>query len=177
MKKTLSLALLFLLLLCPQLFAAEHADQLQHASCDYCGMNRVKFAHSRMQIDFEDKNPVATCSLHCAAVEFALSIDRTPTAIKVADYNSKQLIDAEQAVWVLGSDKAGVMTMRGKWAFADKTAAEQFVSNSGGIIIGFDQAMKAAYEDMYKDTLMIRKKRQMKKMKKMKMQQHHMDEK
>ncbi len=171
MKKALSLALLFLFLCATLLSAADFPDQKEHASCDYCGMNRVKFAHSRMLIDYADKTSVGTCSLHCAAVEFAISIDKTPEAIKVGDFNSKQLIDAESATWVIGGKKPGVMTSRAKWAFNDKADAEKFVRNNGGIMVGFDQAMKAGYEDMYKDTMMIRNKR---KMKKMKMKQHKM---
>lgn len=165
MKKILSFTLIALFLFSSQLIAAEHMDQEEHASCNYCGMNRVKFAQSRMLIEYSDKSSVGTCSLHCAAVEFAISIDKTPEAIKVGDFNSKQLIDAENAVWVIGGEKPGVMTMRGKWAFAEQSAAEKFVATNGGIIVGFDKAMKAAYEDMYKDTMMIRNKRKMKKMK------------
>ena len=174
MKRTLILALITSLMLSCWAIAAEQLDQQQHASCNYCGMNRVKFAHSRMLIDYDNGSSVGTCSLHCAAVEFALSIDKTPKTIKVGDLNNKQLIDAEQAFWVIGGDNQGVMTSRAKWAFSDKTAAEQFVASSGGAMVGFDQAMKAAYEDMYTDTMMIRNKR---KMKKMKMQQHGMDKK
>lgn len=168
MKKGLSLALTAVLLFSSLVFAAEHLDQEQHASCNFCGMNRVKFAHSRMLINYSDDSSVGTCSLHCAAVEFAISINKTPTAIKVSDFNTKQLIDAEGAFWVLGGQKPGVMTLRAKWAFSDKEAAKKFVISNGGIIVDFDQAMKAAYEDMYKDTMMIRNQR---KMKKMKMQQ------
>ena len=165
MKKILSLSLLALFLFSPLLALAEQADQKLHLSCSYCGMNRVKFAHSRMLIEYTDETSAGTCSLHCAALEFANKIDKTPQAIKVGDFNSKDLIDAESAVWVIGGDKSGVMTSRAKWAFADKAAAEKFVSSHGGIMVEFDQAMKAAYEDMYKDTMMIRKKRKMKKMK------------
>lgn len=174
MKKFLLFSLLSMLLFTSPVFAtehAEHADQQQFAACEYCGMNRVKFAHSRMLISYEKAGPVATCSVHCAAIELALSIDKTPTSTQVGDFNTEQLIDAETAFWVIGGNKPGVMTIRGKWAFGEKAAAEQFVAANGGIIVGFDQAMKAAYEDMYKDTMMIRNKR---KMKKLKMQQHKM---
>ncbi len=54
----------------------------------------------------------------------------------------------------------GVMTKRAKWAFADQAGAESFVAKHGGEIANFDAIMKAAYEDMYEDTKMIRKKRQ-----------------
>lgn len=174
MKKAFLLTLLCLLIFSSQLFAVEFADQHQHPSCQYCGMHRVKFAHSRMLIEYENSDPVATCSLHCAAIELALGIEKTPTRILVGDLNSNELIDAETAFWVVGGKKPGVMTIRGKWAFVEQSAAEQFVRGNGGIIIDFDHAMRAAYEDMYKDTMMIRNKR---KMKKMQMEQMPMDAK
>jgi nitrous oxide reductase accessory protein NosL len=54
----------------------------------------------------------------------------------------------------------GVMTRQAKWAFEKKEDAEQFVKENGGTIAGFDQAMKASYEDMYADTKMIRERRE-----------------
>lgn len=159
MKKALSVALTILLIFVGSSVFAADQDQLDHPSCDYCGMHRVKFAHSRMLIEYADGGAVGTCSIHCTAVEFANAIDRMPTSIKVGDLNSKQLIDAEQAVWVLGGSRQGVMTKRAKWAFADKTAAATFIAEQGGEIVDFDRAMTAAYEDMYKDTKMIRAKR------------------
>lgn len=164
MKKILSVALAILLILGSAAVAADQ-DQLDHPSCNYCGMQRIKFAHSRMLIEYADGGAVGTCSIHCTAVEFANAIDRMPKAIKVGDLNSKQLIDAEQAIWVIGGNRQGVMTKRAKWAFADKTAAEAFVADQGGEIVDFERAMTAAYEDMYKDTKMIRAKRSAKKKK------------
>ena len=86
--------------------------------CRQCGMDREKFAHSRMLIEYEDGTSVGTCSLHCAAVELANTIDRIPVMVSVGDYDSKELIDADKAVWVMGGDKKGVMTALAKWAFA-----------------------------------------------------------
>lgn len=146
--------------------AAEHGQDISaHKSCQYCGMDREKFAHSRMLIEFDDGSTVATCSLHCTAVDLANNIDKTPTAIKVADFGSKELIDAENAVWVIGGSKQGVMTRTAKWAFASKDKAAAFIKENGGKLAIFDEAIKTAYEDMYSDTKMIRDKRKMKKMK------------
>ena len=86
--------------------------------------------------------------------------------IWVGDYYSKQLIDAEKAVWIIGGSKSGVMTKRAKWAFEKKEDADKFVAENGGAFISFDQAIKSAYEDMYQDTKMIRDKRKMMKMEK-----------
>lgn len=164
MRSALSLALIFVLLFGTLLLAAEQADQQQHASCNFCGMDRSKFAHSRMLVNFDDGSVVGTCSLHCTACALALSIGRDATTIKAGDFNSKQLIDAETAFWVLGGKKPGVMTSRAKWAFADRTEAEQFISSNGGNIVDFEQALHAASEDLYGDSLKMQKKRKEKKL-------------
>jgi nitrous oxide reductase accessory protein NosL len=163
---TLALITMLALPLSSLTFASSHdADIAASKSCKYCGMDREKFAHSRMLIEFEDSSSVATCSLHCAAVDLANNIDKTPKAIKVADYGTKQLIDAEKAVWVIGGSKQGVMTRNAKWAFATKDKAEAFIKENGGKLATFDEAIKSAYEDMYTDTKMIRDKRKQMKMK------------
>jgi nitrous oxide reductase accessory protein NosL len=140
-------------------------DLKQAPSCRYCGMDREKFGATRMAIEYEDGTTVATCSLHCTAVELALAIDKTPKVIWVADVNTRALLDAEKAFWVVGGTKPGVMTARAKWAFADRASAEAFVKASGGTLATFDEAMKAAYEDMYSDTKMIRERRKAKRAK------------
>ena len=98
----------------PVIASGPASDIISHASCQYCGMDREKFAHSRMLIEFDDGSTVATCSLHCTAVDLANTIDKTPIAMKVADLDSKELIDAEKAVWVIGGSKQGVMTRNAK---------------------------------------------------------------
>jgi nitrous oxide reductase accessory protein NosL len=80
----------------------------------------------------------------------------------VGDFNTKKLIDAEQAFWVIGGNKPGVMTKRAKWAFEKKADAEAFIAKEGGTIANLDQAIKASYEDIYTDTRMIRERRKMK---------------
>jgi len=140
-------------------------DIAEFASCKYCGMDREKFAHSRMLVEYDDGSKMGTCSIHCLAVDLANNLDKTPKSIMVGDYNTKELIDAEKAYWVIGGDKQGVMTMRAKWAFAKKGDAEAFIKENKGKLATFDEAMKATYEDMYKDTKMIRDKRKGKKMK------------
>jgi copper chaperone NosL len=153
-------------------YAIGQTDVEKHKSCNYCGMNRGQFAQSRMLITYSDGSEVALCSLHCAAVDLAVSLDKTPKTIQVADFATKNLIDAEQAFWVIGGNKPGVMSKRAKWAFADKAGAEEFVKVNGGRLASFEEAAKAAYEDMYADTKMIREKRKMMKMK-MSMEKGH----
>ncbi len=146
---------------------ADHhlGDVKEHAACKYCGMERAKFASSRMLVEYDDGSKLGACSLHCVAVDLAVQIDRTPVTIQVADAGTQALVEAEKATWVVGGSKPGVMTSRAKWAFADRAAAEKFAKENGGSVATFDEAVKAAYEDMYQDSKMIRERRKAKRMK------------
>ena len=139
-------------------------DIKSNPACKYCGMDRQKFAHSRVFIEYEGGTAEGTCSIHCAAIDFALNIDKIPKMTQVGDYNTKMLVDAEKAFWVIGGNKPGVMTKRAKWAFAKKEDADKFISENGGTPGSFEQAFKAAFEDMYNDTKMIQERRKMRKM-------------
>jgi len=114
------------------------------ADCVHCGMNRTTFSHSRMLIEYADGTSVGTCSINCVAVDLAANPGKKVKAVKVADYNTKELIDAKTATWVMGGSKKGVMTMEPKWAFAAKADAEKFVKEFGGTIVTYDAALKAA---------------------------------
>jgi copper chaperone NosL len=148
----------------PALYLDKTPKSLLIMTCDYCGMDRGQYAHSRMFITYDDLSEFGACSLHCAALDLASHLDKTPKRIHVGDYNTKQLIDAESAFWVIGGSKAGVMTERGKWAFERKKDAEVFVRANGGTLATFDEAVKAAYEDMYSDWKTIRNRKKVMKM-------------
>ena len=139
--------------------ALSQDDVKEIPECNYCGMGREKFANSRILIEYEDETEEGMCSIHCAAIDLAINIDKIPKAILVGDYGTRKLIDAEKAFWVIGGNKMGVMTKRAKWAFEKKDDAEKFVMENGGKVSTFDEALKAAYEDMYADIKMIRERR------------------
>jgi copper chaperone NosL len=160
-RKGLCCLLMVLCLLAGSALWALDKDVKEIPACKYCGMNRETFAHSRMVIEYSDGTIMGTCSIHCTAVDLAVSLDKTPKAIRVADYGTKALIDAETAVWVIGGSKPGVMTKNAKWAFAKKEDAEKFLQVNGGRIAGFDEALDAAYKDLGNDTKIIREKRLM----------------
>jgi copper chaperone NosL len=166
MKKKVSFVLVFVfvLLIGTSLDAQAQEDIQKYPSCKYCGMDRKQFAHSRVLIEYDDGSTLGTCSIHCAAVDLALHIDKTPTAVRVGDYHTKTLIDAEKAFWVIGGKMTGVMTKRAKWAFDKKEDAEKFIKENGGENAAFEVVMKSVYEDMYADTKMIRERRKMKRM-------------
>jgi nitrous oxide reductase accessory protein NosL len=165
MKKSFLIIGLFLsvlLLTGGMLFAQE--DIQKHKACGYCGMNRGEYAHSRMLIVYDDGTEAGTCSIHCSATDLGINLDKTPKSIFVGDLNTKKLIDAEQATWVIGGGKPGVMSKRAKWAFEKEADARDFIKTNGGNLATFDEAIKAAYEDTYADTKMIRDRRKMKRM-------------
>jgi copper chaperone NosL len=141
---------------------AGAADDISRApSCKYCGMDRERFAHSRTLIEYDDGKAEGFCSIHCAAVDLAVNIDRAPKRILVGDYGTKELMDGEKAFWVVGGSKPGVMSARAKWAFKTEADAAAYIKESGGSPATFEIAMKAAYEDMYQDTKAIRERRAM----------------
>ncbi len=143
---------------------AQRDDIQRHPSCSLCGMDREKYAHSRMFIEYAENKTTGTCSIHCAASEISVNRDKTMLKVFVADYLTKKLIPADQAFWVVGGNKMGVMTKRAKWAFGKKGEAERFIKGNGGQLGTFHGAMKATFEDMYEDIKMIREKRKTKEM-------------
>lgn len=148
----------------PSRVAFAQDDIKKYLSCNFCGMDRDKYAHSRVYTEYNDGTTVGTCSIHCAAIDLAINIDKTPEVISVGDYNTKNLINVDKAYWVIGGSKTGIMTKKAKWAFEKKENAEKFIKENGGKLASFDEVIKASYEDMYGDTKMIREKRKMMKM-------------
>ncbi|GFO59179.1 hypothetical protein GMST_15040 [Geomonas silvestris] len=128
--------------------AALAADDIAaHASCENCGMDRKAFGYSRMLLRFADGSETGVCSLNCAVIEMDKHPEKTVKALLVADRDSRGLVEASKAVWVMGGDKRGVMTKRPKWAFAEQAIAEKFVKEHGGKLVDWDTVLAAARED------------------------------
>jgi copper chaperone NosL len=154
----------------------ENTEDIQtHKNCVLCGMDREKFDTSRMLLEYNDGSVTAVCSIHCAAIDMANNLDKTPKSIKVADFNGKHLINAEKAFWVVGGNKPGVMSKQGKWAFEKKDDAEKFLMTNQGKLVSYEEALNETYKNMSEDTQMIRNKRAMKRMKQMTDQKAQMD--
>lgn len=128
-------------------FAAGKAATIENpGQCKQCGMDRTVFAGSRMLIAYADGTTVGVCSLHCAAAEMKQNRDKQVKSLMVADYGTKELINARTAHWVIGGKQQGVMTSTAKWAFAGEEDARNFVKENGGQVTTFDKVMKAAEE-------------------------------
>jgi len=119
-------------------------DVRKFPNCKICGMDRTSFVQGRMLIVYADGTTVGVCSLHCAVVEMEQNRNKQITSLMVADYMTKELIDAKTATWVVGGRKQGVMTSMPKWAFAREEDAQKFIAENGGKMATFDQVMKAA---------------------------------
>lgn len=121
-----------------------HADVTSHKSCSHCGMDRGTYNTSRMLISYDDGTSSGTCSLHCLATELKKHSAKKVTSVQVADYNSKKLINAESAYWVLGGDKKGVMSKTATWAFEKHQEAEVFIRQHGGKLVRYKEALSQA---------------------------------
>lgn len=122
-------------------------DINNHRSCVNCGMDRKAYGFSRMLIQYEDGSALGVCSLHCAVVELDANPGRKVKELLVADRDFRTLINAEQANWVMGGGKRGVMTQQPKWAFQSKDGAAAFIKANGGKLVTWAEALAAAREE------------------------------
>jgi nitrous oxide reductase accessory protein NosL len=112
-------------------------------ACLVCGMDRAVHAHSRVLHTYADGSSAGFCSINCAAAQLKKHAGRRIESILVADYQNRQLTDARKAFWVMGGQKAGVMTSRPKWAFAREEDAREFMIENGGELYSFAQVLQA----------------------------------
>lgn len=138
------LCILTMILLLTAAFAGAMDTFEGPKTCTQCGMDRTVFARSRMLVVYADGTVAGLCSLHCAAEELQHARGKQVSSLMVADYSTKELLDATAATWVVGGNKKGVMTAQAKWAFARPEDARKFVEEHGGAINSFDQAMNSA---------------------------------
>ncbi len=142
--KKLWIALMLVLSLGTVCLAADKVEAPD--SCKHCGMDRTKFAHSRMVVTYTDGSSAGTCSINCVVTDLK-EAKKEVKSFQVADYNTKKLIDAKTATWVIGGSKKGVMTRVAKWAFAEKAGAAAFIKANGGKLATFEEVRKAAEDD------------------------------
>ena len=147
-KQKLVVIILAAVLLCSARTIAFAQDDLNdHRSCVNCGMDRKAYGFSRMLIQYEDGSAQGVCSLHCAVVELDKNPGRKVKSLLVADRDTRTLINAEQASWVMGGGKRGVMTQQPKWAFLSKDGAEAFIKANGGKLATWAETLAAAREE------------------------------
>lgn len=136
----------------------------KYPRCPYCGMMRKMWSHTRHLIVYEDDSVDGTCSIHCAGISLSMNMDRGPKVIYAGDAGAegevKPLVDTAKMTYVINPTKMGTMTKVSKHAFADKAAAEAAAAEADGTsMVGFDDALRAAFNGMAEDTIAIRKRR------------------
>ena len=144
MLRSLILIILFAFMACLVGAGAIEGPQ----ACARCGMDRTSFAHSRAIVAYSDGSSSGTCSLHCAVEEMQAAGTKRVAALQVADFNSKELVDARGATWVVGGKQNGVMTSPAKWAFGRADQAQQFVREYGGKVTPFEQVLLVVQEEV-----------------------------
>ena len=88
-----------------------------------------------------DGNEVAFCSLPCASKylnEHKANIKR----MQVADYLTTELVDADAAFYLVGSDAPPVMSYLSFISFKDIAVAEKFQKLHGGNLMSFSEVLQ-----------------------------------
>ncbi len=137
------ICLLFTCVYAGAIYAGENPK-----TCPICGMDLSDAAKSRMTVVFSGGTTVEVCSLHCAVWEMNQNKDKQVESVMVADYTTEKMIDARTATWVIGGDEIGIMNDVPKWAFASGEDAQKFVKEHDGKVATFNEAMKAAGDEV-----------------------------
>lgn len=143
------LLLLGLLILLPMIAIAAAVEPVETPpSCQQCGMDRTRFAQSRMLVIYVDGTKVGVCSINCAVAETRSHPDQAVKTLLVADYATKKLIDARSALWVVGGQVRGVMTAQPKWAFSRQADAQHFIQLNGGEVTPFATVLESTNQEV-----------------------------
>lgn len=116
----------------------------ERATCRVCGMYIDQYQKTAAELVYKDGKKEFTCGVACMLreVEDAGGISEFKS-VQVHDWVSGKLVDAETAIYVIGSKVIPDMVPN-YIAFANRDEAEAFVAKEGGEVIDFN----IAYEDV-----------------------------
>ncbi|PHS39556.1 MAG: hypothetical protein COB07_05755 [Sulfurovum sp.] len=126
--------------------------------CPKCAMTLPMFYKTNHAAHIDGK-PEQYCSIHCLAETMADG--GKVSSIKVVDNSTLKFIDVIKAWYVVGSVKAGTMSMTSKYAFGKKTDAEKFAKEFGGKIMTFSAILDSVKSTLAEETAMVKKKQAM----------------
>lgn len=112
----------------------------QRRECAVCGMWIDQYEHTKHVVIMHDGNIACFCSIACASKYIKINGLRIHE-IKVADFITRQLIDAYSAFYLVDSDIPGVMSHRSMIAFSTSKKALEFREIHGGRIMTFEGAL------------------------------------
>ncbi|MDA8165012.1 MAG: nitrous oxide reductase accessory protein NosL [Desulfobacteraceae bacterium] len=112
-------------------------------ACRVCGMYIDQNQRTAGELVLKDGTKLSTCGVACLlrVVQDKGGPDAF-TSIQVRDWESGQLLDADQATYVIGSRIIPDM-LPGLIAFKDQQAAKAFAEREGGKLLDFTQALNS----------------------------------
>ena len=102
-------------------------------TCDACGMDVFERMLTRVEITTDDETFYA-CGMGCA---FGMTKEKEGASMKVVDFTTMSLIEAEHALYITGSLLTPVRAMMPVFAFGSNDDAEAFVNKYGGTVHGY----------------------------------------
>ncbi|MDP2904437.1 MAG: nitrous oxide reductase accessory protein NosL [Methylovulum sp.] len=143
-KLPLVMALFMLMLMSVRVSAHEQHEPQERPSCRVCGMWIDQYQKTAAELVYKDGSKEYTCGVACMLRlvddEGGVSAFKS---VKVHDWVTGELVDAQTATYVLGSQVIPDMVPN-YIAFAKREEAEAFAAKEGGELIDFT----IAYDDV-----------------------------
>lgn len=125
-------------------WVSAHKQNEERPSCRVCGMYIDRYEKSAAELVFKDGKKEFTCGVACMLREVEDAGGYSAfKSVKVHDWVSGKLVDAQTATYVLGSNVIPDMVPN-YIAFAKREEAEAFAAKEGGEVIDFN----IAYDDV-----------------------------
>ena len=145
-----------------QAVSSDKATILQEGDakmfCPKCGMTLPMFYKTNHAAHVDGKIE-QFCSIHCLADRMGDGVQ--VTNIQVVDNTTLKFIDVLNAWYVMGSSKAGTMSMTSKYAFGKKSDAQNFANEFGGKVMTYYAVLDAVKGTLEQENAMIKKKQAM----------------
>lgn len=110
--------------------------------CAVCGMWIDQYEHTKHVVNLHNGSSEYFCSIACARKYIEVN-RREIHKIRVADFITEQLIDADYAFYLVDSNIPGVMSYISMIAFSTSKSAEEFREIHGGKIMTFAELLSA----------------------------------
>lgn len=131
---------------------------LAAGKCPNCGMMLNMWGRTRHEFDNSEGHH-GTCSIRCLA-DMSMRSGEEAKNVKVASYlHPETMIPSAQAVYVVGSEAVGTMTMVSKVAFASAEEAKSFTAVNNGEVLDYPATLARASVEIEKSRAIIDAKR------------------
>lgn len=124
--------------------AVGHKEE--RTECSLCGMWIDLYMKTRHVVTLTGGTAESFCSIACAS-KFMKKHKGQIKMVLAADFETKELIEADSAFYLEGSDIHGVMSYTSRLAFTTRDQAERFRKEHGGSIISFKEALESIEQE------------------------------